>query len=512
MRTKNFFRCPHPSPLPACGEGKNLLPRKRGSACGWRSQRGEGHRVFFLMALALTLSIASCAQEDKETLFSDTEIAIIKTLLYQDPPDDPTSNYDQNEAAATLGQKFFWDPRFSGETLATGSRSTVLVPINTAGKISCATCHNPNFGWADGHTRPNEVSLGANFTTRNTPTVLNVAFNTYSLWDGSADSPWALNRAPIEGGPHNFGRLALAEVICTNYATAAADDYDAVFDDGNLTTGAFTTAICTAINGSFPGACTTTAGSVQYGKPGHTCYDGNANKTAIDRIFANFMKAIAAYERKLVSKNSPFDRWVNGDENAMSVSQKRGLKLFIGKGNCVRCHNGPNFSDGKFHNLGVPQTGGFTSGTDTGRTGGITKLLNTATDSTSDNGYFNTASSFNDGSVNRVAGLAALSSDLGAFKTPTLRSVNLTPPFFHNGTFASLWDVINFYNFAGNAGNFPGTKDSILTTRRMTNEEMEDLVTFLKALEGETLASSLTTRPVGITAPCPATTTPECSY
>jgi cytochrome c peroxidase len=459
------------------------------------------------------LFLSACvAQEDKEVLFSDTELAIIKTLVYQEPPDDPTSNYDQNEAAATLGQKFFWDPRFSGETLATGNRSTSLVPLNTAGKISCATCHNPKFGWADGNTRPNDVSLGANFTTRNTPTVLNVAFNTYSLWDGSADSPWSLNRAPIEGGPHNFGRLALATVICTNYATAATDDYDAVFDDGNLATGNFTTATCTAINGSFPGTCTTTPGSVQYGKPGHSCYDANANKTAVDRIFANFMKAIAAYERKLVSKNSAFDRFAAGSDSAMTAAEKRGLKVFIGKGNCVRCHNGPNFSDNKFHNLGVPQTGGFSSGADTGRSTGITKLLNTATDSTADNGYFNTASIFNDGTTNRVSGLAASSADIGAFKTPTLRSVNLTPPYFHNGTFNSLWDVVNFYNFAGNGGNFPGTKDSILTTRRMTNEEMEDLVSFLKALEGEDLSSNLTTRPASITAPCNGTTTPECSY
>jgi cytochrome c peroxidase len=92
-----------------------------------------------------------------------------------------------------------------------------------------------------------------------------------------------------------------------------------------------------------------------------------------------------------------------------------------------------------------------------------------------------------------VSGLSRTDADIGKFKTPTLRSVNKTPPYFHNGTFNSLWDVVNFYNFAGNAGNFPGTKDPILTTRRMTNEEMEDLVNFLKALEGEPLPTSLTT-------------------
>ncbi|MFO1471138.1 MAG: cytochrome c peroxidase [Turneriella sp.] len=470
---------------------------------------------FVALFLATVMFTACATQDDADVLFSDTEKEIIKTLVYSDPPDDPTSNYDQNSAAATLGQKFFWDPRFSGETLATGFRSTSLVPLNTANKISCATCHNPSFGWADGSTKPNDTSLGANFTTRNTPTILNSVFNSYSLWDGSADSPWALIRAPIEGGPHNFGRLGAAAVICNNYAS----EYDSVFDDGVLTTGSFTTgagSVCgttggtatTEILAAYNACDQTTAGSRKYGKVSDTCYTSmTTGKANADRIFANFAKAIAAYERKIVSKNSAFDQWAAGNENAMSVAQKRGLKVFINKGNCVRCHSGSNFSDGKFHNLGVPQTGGYANGSDNGRSAGITKLLDTA----ADNGYFNTASAYNDGSTNRVSGLAATSADVGAFKTPTLRSINLTPPYFHNGTFDSLWDVVNFYNFAGNAGNFPGTKDTILTTRKMTNEEMEDLVTFLKALEGEALSSSLTTRPSGVTAPC-ANPTPECSY
>jgi len=209
-------------------------------------------------------------------------------------------------------------------------------------------------------------------------------------------------------------------------------------------------------------------------------------------MFANFGKAIGAYEHELVSKNSAFDQWAEGNENAMTTAQKRGLKVFIGKGNCVRCHSGSNFSDGSFHNLGVPQVGGALGVMDEGRYTGIADLTTGA------NSTFNTNSSFNaTPSVNRVSGLSRTDTDVGKFKTPTLRSVNKTPPYFHNGTFNSLWDVVNFYNFAGNAGNFPGTKDSILTTRRMTNEEMEDLVTFLKALEGEALASSLTTSPGG---------------
>lgn len=224
----------------------------------------------------------------------------------------------------------------------------------------------------------------------------------------------------------------------------------------------------------------------------YTGLASNALRLNVDRIFANYGKAMAAYERLIVSKNSAFDQWANGNENAMSVSQKRGLKVFIGKGNCVRCHSGPNFSDGSFHNLGVPQNDLIGSAYDEGRYTGTTKLLTTTTAA---NGFYNTASIYNDGATSRVSGLSASTADTGKFKVPTLRSVNKTAPYFHNGTVNSLWDVVNFYNFAGNAGNFPGTKDTILTTRKMTNEEMEDLVSFIRALEGEALSSTLTSKP-----------------
>lgn len=222
----------------------------------------------------------------------------------------------------------------------------------------------------------------------------------------------------------------------------------------------------------------------------HTIGLTTSQKTNVDNIFVNFSKAIAAYERLIVSKNSAFDQYANGNEAALSVSQKRGLKVFIGKGNCVRCHSGSNFSDGGFHNLGVPQVGGYSGSNDQGRYDGLTGTTNFISGS---NAVYSTATTYNDSypSNNRVSGVTASSSDIGKFKTPTLRSVSQTPPYFHNGTFNSLWDVVNFYNFAGNAGNFPGTKDTILTTRRMTNEEMEDLVNFLMALDGEDLTNGL---------------------
>lgn len=444
-------------------------------------KRRGGIRI--LTALCAALVFIGCAQEDKETLFSDTEIAIIKTLIYKAPDGEASNQYVNNSAAATLGQKFFWDPQFSGDIVVQGNRGASYAPQTTNGsarQISCATCHAPSFGWADNTSIPNNVSLGANFTNRNSPTVLNTSFNTYSTWTGGTDSVWAVMRPGVEGATtQNFSRVGVAAILCANTVYDAdnlAGEYANVFGLGD----------CTGV----PGIGTIAGQSDNWGRNDFAGL-AVAVQDRINLLFANFGKAIGAYEHKLVSKNSAFDQWAEGNENAMSASQKRGLKLFIGKGNCVRCHSGPNFADGSFHNLGVPQIGGPLGTLDEGRYTGVADLL-----SASVNGTFNTAGIYNGTpSVNRVSGLSQNSTDIGKFKTPTLRSVNRTPPYFHNGTFNSLWDVVNFYNFAGNAGNFPGTKDPILTTRRMTNEEMEDLVNFLKALEGEALPSSLTTAP-----------------
>lgn len=469
MSVIKFFSGLTPSPSPLNGEGcQDTTPLSTLWRGGWGVRR----------VLLATLLLSACAtQDDADVLFSDTERVIIKTLVYQAPAGEASNQYVNNSAAATLGQKFFWDTQFSGEIVVQGNRGAGFTATTTK-KISCATCHAPSFGWADNNSIPNNVSLGTNFTNRNSPTVLNTSFNTYSTWTGSTDSVWAVMRPAVEGpATQNFHRYAVTYVICNSDGSPATDgnylaSYSAIF--GNPA------AACALVSAA-PNSMN------QYGK---TLYDGmsTADKQLIDAVFANFGKAIGAYEHLLVSRNSAFDQWAEGNEAAMTASQKRGLKIFIGKGNCVRCHSGPNFSDGSFHNLGVPQVGGALGVMDDGRYTGIADLTTGA------NSTFNNNSSFNaTPSVNRVSGLSRTDADIGKFKTPTLRSVNKTPPYFHNGTFNSLWDVVNFYNFAGNAGNFPGTKDPILTTRRMTNEEMEDLVNFLKALEGEPLPTSLTT-------------------
>jgi cytochrome c peroxidase len=151
--------------------------------------------------------------------------------------------------------------------------------------------------------------------------------------------------------------------------------------------------------------------------------------------------AIAAYEATLVTPDSPFDRYMRGEKSALSEAQKRGLALFVGKASCTQCHTGLNFTDNGFHNLGVG-----TSGADQGRFE-VTKDP----------------------------------ADRGKFKTPTLRNVSITAPYMHDGSVATLEEVVDFYNKGG--GDAEG-KSELMFELDLTAQEQKDLVAFLKSLTG----------------------------
>jgi cytochrome c peroxidase len=154
-------------------------------------------------------------------------------------------------------------------------------------------------------------------------------------------------------------------------------------------------------------------------------------------------KAIASFERSIISGPSPFDRHVTGDRSAMSAAAVRGLKLFRGKAHCTPCHSGPAFSDQSFHNLGV---GMNKENPDLGRHA-VTKK----------------------------------DADRGRFKTPTLRNIALTPPYLHDGSERTLMDVVNFYDRGGVAN---AHLDPLMLPLHLTARERQDLVAFLEALTG----------------------------
>jgi cytochrome c peroxidase len=207
------------------------------------------------------------------------------------------------------------------------------------------------------------------------------------------------------------------------------------------------------------------------------------DQVIVNRIFANFGKALAAYERLVVSRGAPFDRYVAGDTAAISPAAKRGLKLFVGKAACVGCHDTPLFSDNQFHNVGVPQEGEHVPATDTGRFDGVARLL--ASEFNSDGDYSD------DTGTGRLAGLAQSEQDRGKFRTKFLRQVGESGPYMHTGNFATLTEVIQFYNQGGGESGFDGSKDPRVVPLNLSSAEIADLAAFLGSLTGEPVPAAL---------------------
>lgn len=377
--------------------------------------------------------------------FSENEWEIVLGLspLSERPPPNPTNRFADDPAAAALGQAFFFDFRFSKH--------------NT---IACSTCHSPFYAFADIES----TSLATGRGTRNTPTVLNTAYNEWQLWDGRAETMWAQALFALEGEREMAGtRTQYAHIIQQHYKA----DYEEVF-------------------GQLPDLEDTTRFPPD-GKPGDPAFDAmsEADQIAVNRIFSNMGKALEAYQRLLISRNAPFDRYVAGDAAAISPEAKRGLKVFIGKGGCVNCHNTPRFTDNAFHNIGVPQ--GLEE--DKGRFQGIPKLLEN---------MFNSAGIYSDAraaSEQMLTVLVAKPEDQGAFRTPTLRNVARTAPYFHTGEFPTLESVIEFKNAGGTTSAFPGINAVQIAPLNLTETEQTDLVEFLKTLTGESPPNHLLSKP-----------------
>jgi len=287
------------------------------------------------------------------------------------PADNP-----QTAAKIELGKKLYFDPRLSGNNL-----------------FSCATCHNPTLGFADGLPR----FLGgptAKEGVRHSPTIINSAYNEFQFWDGRAATLEEQALGPIQNPNEMFETLD--NVV---RKLSGIPEYVNAFKE------VFGTGITA---------------------------DGIA-------------KAIASFERTIIFSNSPFDKYMQGDEKAMSGSAKRGMGLFNGKAECIKCHNGPNFTDNKFHNIGVPTEVPFKE----------------------DLGRYN---------------VTKKDSDKGAFKTPTVRNITDTAPYMHNGFFPTLYEVVQFYNGGGGRSE---NKSPDIHGLNLTGEDVHDLIEFMKALTGE---------------------------
>jgi cytochrome c peroxidase len=416
----------------------------------------------------LPLVLAGCLQGDTYDVFSESEMEIIKTLSPLPPlGPNPTNIYADDPRAAALGQRLFFEKGYSKALTVAGSG---LGNVGDVGKVSCVACHDPKGWYTDTRSRPAKTSLGVSWTQRNTPGLVNAMYYVWGSWGGKDDNPWHQGANGSESAT-NFGsnRLAFAHVVYKKYRA----DYDAIFP----------VKMDSALDPAHPEAARFPAN----GRPKSSgAADGPWElMTAQDRdhinlILANTGKAIEAYERLLVSSNSPLDRYVAGAPGALSPAAKRGLRLFIGKAACVDCHSGSTFSDQKFHNTGVPQTVAETAvKVDQGRYDDLLRTLSNT---------FNGAGKYSDDPVAGAAkleGMELTDEIKGLFRTKSLRHVAQTGPFMHNGSLATLEDVVRFYNWGGGSADFVGQKNHAMVPLLMSQQEENDLVAFLEALTGD---------------------------
>jgi cytochrome c peroxidase len=273
--------------------------------------------------------------------------------------------------------------------------------LSADGKMACVSCHEPSLGWADG--RPVSQPHGRS-PDRNTPTIRNIAFQTHLFWDGRANSL----EQQVEDALTNPNEMAANRDDVVRLL-GSSPGYRKLFE------------------GSFPGRPIT---------------------------FAAVVDAVACFERTIVSGRSRFDRFMLGDEAALSDDEILGLDLFRREARCMNCHHGPTFSDGRFHDLGLSFYG--RSNEDLGR--------------------------------HAVTGEA---SDKGRFRTPTLRDVTHTTPLMHTGMF-ELSGVLNMYNagmvtlkrqpYQRDDPLFP-VKSPHLKPLGLNRQDLDDLEAFLGALE-----------------------------
>ena len=387
------------------------------------------------------------------------------------PPPSPTNRFADDPQAAAFGQRLWFDKHFAGQIIDGTPDDGGLGWPGDEQRVACADCHDPQRWFTDTRSKPNRTSLGTSRTRRNAPSIVNAVFYKWGNWAGANDQLWKQGaNLPEAKEVFNSDRLRFAHVIYAYYRA----DYDALFEPD----------LDPALDPSAPDAMRfpPSGKPAGGGAPGPWETMTEADQRAVNRIMASCGKALEAYERRLVSRDAPFDRYVAGDLHALSTSAKRGLKLFIGKAGCASCHGGETFTDQDFHDTGVAQEG---PQLDNGRYDDVTRLSN----------IWNGAGEFSDDRVagaEKLAGISQSETMLGQFRTKSLRHVAETGPYFHNGSASSLAEVVRFYNGGGGPeGSYPGKKEDQIVPLNLGEQEIDDLVEFLRSLTGDPVPADL---------------------
>lgn len=374
--------------------------------------------------------------------WSKLELTLIKSLWIGNlqPAKDPSNKHLNNPVAAQLGQKIFFDPRFSQN-----------------GKVSCSSCHQPELNFTDGLSK----AEGVGKTNRNSPSIIGTIHSPWQFWDGRKDSQWSQALGPIESPvEHGSNRNAVAQLIASD--TAYRSLYQEVF-------------------GKLPDLSNTNRFPLNAGPINNselaTKWEkmGQQEKIIINTIFANSGKALSAFEATIKPAPSRFDRYIEAlltnDNNAAAIifnnNEIAGLRLFIGRGNCTNCHNGPLLTSHDFQNIGLANN------SSKGRLEAISQIINDP---------FNCFGDYSDASkteCNELRFIKKSGDDLiGAFKVPSLRNVANTAPYIHDGRFDSLYQVLEHYNKAPK----PESGISTLHPLNLTEDKLLFLEAFLKTL------------------------------
>jgi cytochrome c peroxidase len=370
--------------------------------------------------------------EPTSKLFASTVIAL--ALLGSAAAAPPIPNPDSLPIGVS---RVLWeisvpaDAAPTPQKVALGEKLFNDVRLSTNDKVSCATCHDPAKGFVDGKPLAEGVAAPKEKTKRHSPTVLNAVFNATQFWDGRAATLEDQAKLPITN-PIEMGQKDGAAVM---QKVLAIPEYQTAFKE-------------------------------TFGRDG---------------TFDDLAAAISAFERTQVSSQAPFDRWVAGEDNAISPAAKRGWGLFNGKARCNTCHafstTSPTFSDQRFHNIGIAA-----HKTDfielARRAVGIVKS----------------------GDLKQIDEIAIQSdltelgrflvtkhaNDVGAFKTPGLRDIAVTAPYMHDGSLATLWDVMDHYN----KGGIPNPNlDGGMQRLGLTEPQIDDVVAFMQSLTSDRFAA-----------------------
>lgn len=377
---------------------------------------------------------------------SDLERESLTTLsLYSitDLPPSASNSYSDREDAAELGHFLFFDPNLSAN-----------------GSIACSNCHRSELFFSDGLEKSNGVAT----LDRNAPTLIGAAYSPWQLWDGGRDSLWAQALAPIEATAEmGLSRVELIRRISGN--SKYRELYNQIF-------------------GKLPSLKDIPENSGPLGGFSERQAWNKISSTRQNQIniaFANIGKSLEAYQRKLLPKAGRFDQAMQSlnegnlsrGKNFLNDAEWKGAKLFVNtsKTLCLRCHNGPLLTNQSFHRIGINTE---TSVVDSGRFSGIDSVLRDP---------FNCLGAFSDAEPEQCKELRFLKrrqveTQYTAFKTPTLRGLEKTAPYMHDGSFPTLREVLEHYRNPPLAS----TVQHELIPLTLSNQELGELEAFLLSL------------------------------